>query len=250
MRLNVRTARGQIHLVGHLQLQVQRPTLFVMGGMGPIDYLHVLVDWFPGASVLIAPFPGMSGSTTTDRDVRNFAAAVDDTIAAVSPDRPVVMFGTSAGCLPTLGARSPQIVHRVALEPFLHTAPLWPLHDAVRRNWSAGVKDADGEATADKIFGLSTTGVVDRDYSWVLDGLTPPLDVILAAQPLEPKRPVTELPSLTSADDRRTFAALAGVTSHDGPPGSGHHIMGSQAGSALVREILLKALLQAHNSQD
>jgi hypothetical protein len=244
--LMVRTDQGLLYLVGGLHADGRRrATLFVMGGFGPPDDLHQIADWFPTANVLVAPLPGMAGTSTRTRDVTDFARAIDGLIENFVPEGPVVMMGASAGCLATLGTRSPRIVSHVALEPFFHTAPLWPLQKLFQRNRAAGVADINSEQMADALFGITPSGVSDRDYSGLLTTLAKPLDVIVGAEPLEPPREEPALPSLTSEADRTVLAALPGVTIHRGPPGSGHHLMGIPAGVEAVKSVVRAALQRA-----
>ena len=58
--LIIETSHGPLYLVGRVHLDNSRPALFAIGGIWPPEnFLHELIEWFPGASVLVAPLPGM-----------------------------------------------------------------------------------------------------------------------------------------------------------------------------------------------
>src|SRR5579871_2733603 len=101
--LAISTEAGPIYLVGRVHADPKRPVLFAMTGFwAPDTQLHDLVDHFQGVSVLVAPLPGMGDSVSLPAfDVRDFARAIELTLASVVPGRRVVMLGSSAGCLAT-----------------------------------------------------------------------------------------------------------------------------------------------------
>jgi hypothetical protein len=246
------TAHGPLYVVGRIHANKRRPLLLAMGGAWtPADFLHELVDWFPGASVVVALFPGMGVSLTETFDVRILAQMVDEVIASMFGDVPVVAYGVSAGSLVTLGLRAPQIVRHVAMEPFFRTSPLWPLQTAMRDMILAAPEKVGGAKAAEAIFGYTAPPnekVVDRDYHHVMEGLDRPVDVILGDRPLEPVRETNGWPSFTSAADRELLTAHPRVTIHPGPPGSGHEVDQTPEGVALVKGVLHQALLVAAKS--
>jgi len=250
--LVVTTAHGSLYTVGRIHSNKRRPLLFAMGGAWtPDDFLHELVDWFPGASVLIAPFPGMGVSRTTTFDVTNLSRMVDEAITSLFGEVPVVAYGVSAGCLVTLGLRAPQIVRHVATEPFFRTSPLWPLQATMRDMILAAPEKVGGAKAAEALFGYTAPPnemIVDRDYHHVMEGLDRPVDVILGDAPLEPVREINRWPSFTSAADRELLASHPRVTVHPGPTGSGHYVDQTPDGVALVRGVLRNALLTAAES--
>ncbi len=218
------------------------------GAWTPDDFLHELVDWFPGAGVVVAPFPGMGGSLTPTFDVADMARAVDTIIGSHFRNTAIVTYGVSTGCLVTLGLRSPEIFRHVATEPFFRTAPLWPLQRTLCEFLLAEPDKIGGALAAKELFGYTPPPVesqVDRDYRHVMDGISAPVEVILADRKLEPVRELATWPSLTSAEDRERLAADPRVTVRHGPPGSGHWVDATPAGQALVKQTLREALLAA-----
>lgn len=241
--LIVETREGPIYFAGRMHADPTRPALVVMGGIwAPPDLFHEVIAWFPGATVLIAPLPGMGESKTPRFEVALMTRMLDQAIEYLLPDVPVVAFGASTGSLVTLGLRSPQIVRQVALEPFFRTKPLWPLLDFTRASLASEPENAGAATAAEGLFGFTPQAVEDRDYRGLLEGLCTPTDVIVGTEPLEPVREVASWPSFTSAEDRASLAAHPLVTLHDGPPGSGHALSSSAQGAALIRKILHQAL--------
>jgi hypothetical protein len=245
-RLIVQTSQGPLYLAGRLHVDPATPALVAMGGIWtPRDFLHDLVNSFPDVSVIIIPLPGMGGSLTRTFEIGPLTRSLDEGISALFPRTPVVAYGVSTGSLVTLGLRAPQVVRQVALEPFFRTAPLWAFHETARAFLAAESHKQGPRIAADQIFGLTETGLVDRDYRGLLADLKTPLDVILADQPLEPRRPFESLPSLTSAADRAALAVHPRVTVHAGPPGSGHDLGVTPDGAVVVNAVLRQALAAA-----
>jgi pimeloyl-ACP methyl ester carboxylesterase len=244
--LIISTERDRLYLVGRIHTDPTRPALVAMSGIwAPADQLHELVDWFPEASVLVAPLPGMGGSKTREFHVPTFTHSLEATLEALLPNRRVVLVGGSTGCLVTLGVRSSQVVRQVAVEPFFRTAPLWPFNETARRMLSQEPDRKGAQIAAWELFGLKGDDVVDRDYRALLDGLTVPLDVLVGEAPLEPARMREAWPSLTSAEDRAMLAARPGVTIHVGGPDSGHQVAYEGEGRVQFRRILADALAAA-----
>jgi hypothetical protein len=241
--LIIQCDEGPVYLAGRLHTDASRPALVAVGGAwGLDDDLHFLIDAFPGASVLVAPFPGMGESRTRRFDVATMSRIFDEAIGHLFPETPVVTFGASAGSLVTLGLRSPRIVRHVALEPFFRTAPLWPLLKFARTTLAPDPQNAAAAAAAEALFGFTADAVMDRDYRRLLDGLQVPTDVILADLPLEPERELSGWPSLTGAEDRAGLEAHPRVTVHAGPPGSGHGLSATPGGAAAIRAVVGSAL--------
>ncbi len=243
-RLIVQTSCGALYLGGRLHADPATPALVAMGGIWtPRDFLHELVDAFPDVSVVIVPLPGMGGSLTRTFDIATITRSLDEGLASLFRETPLVTYGVSTGCLVTLGLQAPQIVRQVALEPFFRTAPLWPFHVTAREFLASEPTNRGARVAADQIFGIPEAGaVVDRDYRALLQRLRTPLDVILGDLPLEPVRSLEDLPSLCSREDRAALAAHPRVTVHPGPPGSGHDLGITPDGAQLVRAVLRQAL--------
>jgi hypothetical protein len=244
--LIVETRDGPVYLVGRLHADLKRPALVVMSGIwAPPDLYHEIVGWFPGATVLVAPLPGMGGSKTRGFEAARMSRMLDEAIDRLLEGVSVVVFGASTGCLVTLGLGSSNIVHQVALEPFFRTAPLWPLHDFARRSLAAQPDRLGAAIAADVLFGVTQDGVVDRDYRYLLKDLNVPTDAIVADLPLEPERELAAWPSLTSQEDRESLARHPLVTLHPGPPASGHDLSTAPEGTVLLRRILHRHLKAA-----
>jgi hypothetical protein len=250
--LIVTTAHGDLYTVGRIHANRRQPVLFAMGGAWtPDDFLHELVDWFPGVSVVVAPFPGMGDSRTTTFDVTILARMVDELLDCMFSGVPVVTYGLSTGCLVTLGLRAPQIVRHVAMEPFFRTSPLWPLHIAIRDMIAAAPERVGGAQAAEALFWYTAPPaerILDRDYRHVIDGLFTPVDVIVGDIPLEPVREIDGWPSFTSAADREMLAAHPHVTLRQGPAGTGHWLDRTPDGVAVIRRLLHQSLLAAAKS--
>lgn len=238
----VTTAHGPLYLVGRLHAD-RRPALLVMGGFGgAADNHHEMVDWYPGVTVLVAPFPGTVPSTTPDWDVARMSRMVDEAVGALLTNVPVVALGVSAGCLVTLGLRAPQIVRHVAVEPFFHTARLWPLHAVLRDVLTRKQGDTAEARAAEDLFGFTLTDVVDRDFESVLEGLSTPVDVLAGSIPLEPPRTLARWPSLMGERDRELLARHPHVTMHSAPQATGHYFQEQPAGRAVLRDVAHQAL--------
>lgn len=247
--LIVSTDLGPLYFVGRIHTDVRRPVLFAMGGIWtPDDNLHEVVDWFQGASVIVAPLPGMGSTYTKTFEIAVATQVADAALETLVPGRKVVAFGVSTGCLVTLGLRSPLVTRHVALEPFFRTAPIWPFLYGAREMLRAEPDRLGAQQAAWEIFGLKDSTVTDRDYRHLLRDLQAPTDVIVGREPLEPQRSCEGWPSLTSAEDRAAMAAHPLVTVHEGPPGSGHYLQGTPEGEAQVKAVLLQALRAARDS--
>ena len=103
-RLIVQTSCGALYLGGRLHADPATPALVAMGGIWtPRDFLHELVDAFPDVSVVIVPLPGMGGSLTRTFDIATITRSLDEGLASLFRETPLVTYGVSTGCLVTLG---------------------------------------------------------------------------------------------------------------------------------------------------
>jgi pimeloyl-ACP methyl ester carboxylesterase len=247
--LEVQTGYGPVCFVGRLYAAI-RPTLLVIGGaFPPKEFRHSCVDEFPGANVIVANIPGMKCPSHPIPTANNFSRAFDELISTLlPPPRPVVVHGVSTGCLISLGLRSPNIVHQIAEEPFFDTEDLWPLIDEFRDRLVKEPENVNLRAFLWNLFGYSTDRIVNRSYHELLDGLEPPVDVIVGREPLLPRREVDTWPSLTSAADRDFLTSNANATIHEGTPGSGHGLILDRPNAALLKQLTLDALHRAAKS--
>ncbi|HLZ77349.1 hypothetical protein [Phenylobacterium sp.] len=173
--------------------------------------------------------------------VQGLTALVGELLESRYPDRPVVLLGASIGAVIALGVRARNLARIVAVEPPLVTAGLWPVLDAFGEHLRQ-VKDELSEAYISGTFGVTQTDVVGLDHRWVLQGLNVPVDVMLAEEPLEPRRALARHPSLVGEAERRLLAATPGVRLHL-VAGTGHNLIGHAIEPA--SEIVLEACHRA-----
>lgn len=174
--------------------------------------------------------------------VAALASALEALIATAFPERSIVLMGASIGATVALAVRSPEVRRIVAVEPILATEGLWPIEEPLRR--AAGPLPADDARRRRwfELFGVSPEGVEPRDHRGVLAGLACPVDVILGAEPLEPRRELARFPSLVGEAERRALAANPHVRIQIAP-GVGHNVQGN-AGK-LVAAVLVEACRRA-----
>jgi hypothetical protein len=245
-RLIVQTSLGPLHVVGRLYADRRRPALLVVGGaFPPDDFLHDLVDKHPAANVVVGTLPGMLSPPFEFHRPADYSAAFDELIGALLPTQPVVAYGVSTGCLVTLGLRAPNVVRQIAQEPFLNTHELWPfIANSQQRlaNYPGNRMLAD---FLDTMFGFKADRTDNVDYEHLARDVAVPTDVIVAELPLLPIRDLPAWPSLTSGHDRKVFCANPLVRLHEGPKGTGHHIVGGPEGERFVHRIRVEALRAA-----
>jgi hypothetical protein len=245
-RLIVQTSFGPLHVVGRLYATFRRPALLAIGGaFPPEDFLHDLVDKHPGASVIVGTIPGMRSPSFEVHSPANYSAAFDELIGGLLPTLPVVAYGVSTGCLVTLGLRAPNVVRQIAQEPFLNTRDLWPF---IANSQDRLARNPDAKAMADffeAVFGIRSDWTDNVDYEHLARDVRVPTDVIVAELPLLPERALPLWPSLTSVRDRDVLCANPVVRLHEGPAGTGHHIVLRPEGERFVHQIRLEALRTA-----
>src|SRR5262245_48751097 len=111
-----------------------RPLVVVIGGsFAPQRYL---MDFrHDGCDVAMLRLPAFFSPAFPHYGFDIFARAFDAVIGAEFTDRRVILMGVSAGATTALGMTAAQVGAVVAVEPFLHTAPLWPIQGYVERTW-------------------------------------------------------------------------------------------------------------------
>lgn len=240
--LRVKTSGGVFGFVGAVHADPRRPGLLaVNGSFPPKGYLHDLIEAFPGANVLVAYLPGMQ-TPWTPATPEQLTAGLSEAAGRLLGDAPLVVFGSSTGNLLALGLETPNIVRRVAMEPFLQTELLWPFIDYARDR-IASAPDPALEDYLWTLFGIGRDRVENRDYRPLLGRLATPTDVVVGGAPLLPRRTMDGWPSLVSAADRELFKAHPLVTLYEGGPETGHLV--GPAGETLIRRLLHGALLEA-----
>lgn len=244
--LNVRTSHATFGVVGHMHIDQARPALFaVSGAFPPKGHLTYLARMFNNVSVVVIYTPGMVVAPWTDSSIEDQTRGLEELIARLAPDAPVVMFGVSTGNLLALGAKSPNIRRRVALEPFFLTEGLTEFQ-ANARERMAQFPDHTGMRTYYwNTFGIGETALENRDYRHLRDGLSEPTEVICGGA----RRGVTDLvsdwPSFLADEDRAVLRANPLVSLHEGPADAGHSYGSVPGPGRHVVDALLRASLLA-----
>jgi hypothetical protein len=245
--LHIRTSVAEFGVIGRLHADPHRPTLLVVNGVFPTkDHLHDVIDAYPGANVLIVNLPGMLGTPWSGRSAAELALGLEELIARLVGDGPLVVAGSSTGNLVSLELRSRNIRRHICIEPFFETKDLWPFIDWARAHMAAYPKDVAVAKFIWDFFGIRADVVENRDYRHLLQGVSIPTDVIMGSVPLLPRRDLNKVwPSLTSAADRAAMAAVPQMVLHEGPLGTGHALMLTPTGNAFAKTIIHAALLEA-----
>jgi hypothetical protein len=219
------------------------PVVVGVQGMfaGPDDLsgLPALLAPLADAAVVKIPAMGLPGVGLAAMEA--YGRALDEIVAALFPDRPVVVLGVSLGALAALAVRAPNVRRIVAVEPPLVTGDLWPLLEPLRAQMRAHPGEAV-RAAFWSFFGVGPQATAARDYRTLLDGLSRPTDIVLAGEPLEPRRSVERFPSLVGADERARLAAHPRIRLHVAKD-AGHNVQGQAP--KVVRDVLLEACRRA-----
>jgi pimeloyl-ACP methyl ester carboxylesterase len=196
----VATPQGRIGLEDLMpEPDAARPLLAVIGGsFAPQHYLTDVRH--PDCDVVLLRLPAFFSPPVPHYGFELFAQAFDAVLAAEFPMRRIVVMGVSGGAAAALGMTAPQIGAVVAVEPFLHTAPLWPIHRYVQRQWAR--LHPEQQKFAREAFGMTPDTVEDRG---VPIRATAPLHVVAGDVPLSVRGET--YPSLTSEADRATLSA-------------------------------------------
>lgn len=245
--LSIQTEGGPLSIVGRVHMDRTKPSLLVVrGSFPPKDHMLDLPTYFVGASVLVVTLPGMvKGAFWADNPkVAGLTRGLERAAAMLLPDTPIVAFGASTGSILSLGLRLPNIRRHVVVEPFLHTRDLWPFILDSRDRLKMNPGHDPMARFFWEVFGIGPDRLEDRDYGYLLEGITAPTDVVVGQLPLLPPRDLPVWPSFTSADDRARLLANPLVTLHEGPPGSGH-AHGSLGDSYVQTKRLILAALHA-----
>lgn len=208
----VETAARSVPVAG--DFGSDRPLALVVRGAfpAPTAYENLRI---PNADVALLHLPGFCSPRVEPLSVEAFAAVFDEVIAKRFQGREITLVGVSTGCLVALAMSRPEIRGRVLVEPFFSTAKLWPLIEYVQGQLRRSAQPLL-HAWCRTIFGYGLAAVEDRDYR-PLAARDPSALAVVGSEPLWPRRPLTYLPSLTDAEDRRRFQALTYEGGHDAP---------------------------------
>lgn len=244
-RRDVQTRLGVVPLWSRPEIFTSRRPLVlaIAGAFAGLDDLSRLPEAMARiADAAVLRTPGIGAPLLSDRSIEGFSQAVGELVDQLFPDRRVILLGVSIGAVAALGVRARSVRRIVAVEPLLATGALWPMAEALRDYLAQLPADSPAHPVFAGLFGVSRNEVAPRDYRHVLDGLTVPVDVVLAGEPLHPRRPVARMPSLVDAPERALLAGLPTVRMHLARD-AGHNVQG-QAPKVLT-EVLFEACRRA-----
>jgi pimeloyl-ACP methyl ester carboxylesterase len=231
-------------LVGHVHTDQTRPALVAVSGSFPTsNHMHYFAELFGGVSVIVVYLPGMVVTPWTEHTMAELVTGFEELLRLLLRDTPIILLGASTGNLLALGVTLPNIVRRIAVEPFFETGNLWPFIANSRARMAAFPEQASLPKYLWTHFGISENGVENRNYSHLLRNITQPTDVIFGEMRLMPVRELPEWPSFLEPAYREVLAANPLVTMHEGPPGSGHgHASFEGPGRQALNDLVYKRL--------
>jgi pimeloyl-ACP methyl ester carboxylesterase len=236
----VETTQGVVTIwADWLRLAPTRPLLLVIRGVfPPAGQLTALPTVLAEADVAFVDLPGMNATPAfAVNSPWSFAEGVDQTVAALFPERPLAVLGVSMGGVVAMAMKAPGLRAILAVDPPLTVAGLWPLRNVLREVLAAAPSFADWIWD---VLGFSVDAVEERDYRPILAALEVPTHVLLASDPLEPRRLVDRLPSLASESERALYAAHPFV-SIEVVPDSGHDLPGDRPAAVLTPLVAMLA---------
>lgn len=198
-RVCIQTTLGDIWLWGEPErLEGRLPVVVVIAGAfcRPDAFWFRLQARMPQAAVFAAQLPGHHCPELSETSIAAFVGAFGEAVDRAFPGRPVLVCGDSIGGTVALGLPNAGL-GRVALDPPLRTAGLWPLRDRF-----AGLYQADPAKRTflEEVLGFDGADFRDIDYSWVARH---PARVFMGEIPQLPPRVFEQLPSLIVEADRR-----------------------------------------------
>ncbi|CAN7555103.1 alpha/beta hydrolase [Phenylobacterium sp. LjRoot225] len=244
-RRDVQTRLGVVPLWSRPEVFASaKPLVLAITGAfaGPDDLSRLPEVMSPMAEAAVLHIPGIGAPLLSDPSIEGFSSAVGELIDQLFADRRVVVLGVSIGAVAALGVRARSVRRIVAVEPLLATAALWPMADSLRAHLAGLPADSPIHPLFAQLFGVSREAIAPRLYHQVLDGLAVPVDVVLASEPLHPRRPVARMPSLVDAPERALLASLPRVRMHLAR-GAGHNVQGQA--SKTLKELLFEACRRA-----
>lgn len=245
VRREVTTSRGVAQIRGRPEIfGSRRPLLLALPGLfaGPNDLARLPEALAQIADVAHLRLEDCPPAVLDQASPAAFARFVDELIAQLFADRPVVVAGASIGATVALGVRAAAVRRIVAIEPILATAALWPLPEALRAHLRSRPDELRTHELFWRLFGVGPDAVEPRDHREVLAGLSVPVDVVLAGEALGEPRTITSFPSLVAPAERAWFAALPIARLHQAP-GTNHNVQVQAA--KLVQEVAAEACRRA-----
>ena len=243
--LSVLTSAGHFGFRGRIHAGPARPSLLMVAGAFPrADQHQEMINWFPEFNVVIARLPGM-GVPAFHADAAQMTIGLQEASRFLLRDWPLVVCGGSASGLVTIPLQGSNIRHKVIVEPFLTTEPVWPLRSFIKGLLDREPKDEDLHRYSWEMFGWSRETLENRDYRSIVDALNVPTDVMVGGLALQPERALDVFPSLTSIEDRAILSAHPLVTMHEGPANVGHALWFDESSSRTIKQLLRAALESA-----
>ena len=241
------TPFGPIWLWGQAEaFSSDKPLVFCVAGSfailhGPLFQLAPLLA--PHVDVITGHLPGNHCPSLAQTSVGMYSAAYSHVLNTAFAHRKVMACGASIGALVTLGLRSPTVRAGLAVEPVLTTAKLWPMHPFRKGKLAAAPEGDNLRDFIPNVFGVTPTGIEDRDYRPVLQNITVPTCMLVGDQPLYPERTVQKLPSLVDEPERELLSGLPRV-SYAIAPHAGHNVLqeSSEVFVAKLRQMTMMAI--------
>jgi pimeloyl-ACP methyl ester carboxylesterase len=237
-KIDFATRLGEISLWGDPdRLGSDRPAVLALPGVfARIDgFWFQLQEKLPEADVFATQLPGHRSPPLAETSVAAFAEAFDEVIQGQLSGRPLLVCGESIGGTVVLALASPG-PRRLAIDPPLRTAGLWPL----RARFAQIYRDVpERRAFLESIFAFDGQRFGDIDY---IPLIKHPARVLIGDLPLLPERASSVAPGLLGEAERdwlRRSPLIHATTVQ----GAGHIMTKFEAGLVeMVRAELAKTI--------
>lgn len=202
VRRTFQTAMGEVWLWGsQAAFAGSGAVVFVIhGAFADHEGRFFNLEQVAPVSVIGCKLPGLGCPALVTTSIGVFAVAYSEAVAAMFPKRQVIVCGESAGGLVALAMTAGD--RRLALDPPLRTAKMWPSTDYFRNRLREDPTCADFLWS---VLGVSADELVDRDYTHLLRR---PARIVVGEQPLYPVRAFTTPPSVVDEPERRLMLSL------------------------------------------
>lgn len=199
-RREIQTSLGTVVLNGR---NTGRPVLFVIPGLYSSPTFGIgMQAWWPQFDVVLSRVPGDGAPELEFTSIGVFGAAYSEAISVGYSNRPIFVYGISTGALIALALRHVDLKGMFLVEPPLRTGCLWPLRDALRDIGPPGWEEISWP-----LFGITSVAHEARDYTAMLDSLAIATTVLVGSEPLMPRRPLDDQPSLVDIHARDILSA-------------------------------------------